>query len=325
VYAKNQSRIVSLRDLMKEFGVYELASRLETLGAANATLKNADAAGIRVCNDGFLDLLGKVFEGLQSACENMGADSTLIVQLKMLSTTFADHSADNREASITAQINGIIEAIHHNISKKKFMLLSEDEATFYSNFKLFGESFQDKYSFNALRESLGAGNCYAAGEYTACVFHCMRVAEYGLRKLAANRTLRVKLTKNHRPIPIEYGTWQDVITAIQNKIKKIRQRPVGPKREAELQFFSSAADHCEYMKDIWRNELSHTRRWYKKEEALSAINRVKEFVTVIGEHKGSPIAGDTISKLIDQVIEREKAKSAAALVSAKQILGNPKA
>ena len=76
---------------MKEFGVYELASRLETLGAANATLKNADAAGIRVCNDGFLDLLGKVFEGLQSACENMGADSTLIVQLKMLSTTFVDH------------------------------------------------------------------------------------------------------------------------------------------------------------------------------------------------------------------------------------------
>ena len=97
-----------------------------------------------------------------------------------------------------------------------------------------------------------------------------------------------------------------MITAIQNKIKKIRQRPVGPKREAELQFFSSVADHCEYMKDIWRNELSHTRRWYKKEEALSAINRVKEFVTVIGEHKGSPIAGDTISKLIDQVIEREK-------------------
>ena len=71
------------------------------------------------------------------------------------------------------------------------MLLSEDEATFYSNFKLFGESFQDKYSFNALRESLGAGNCYAAGGHTACVFHCMRVAEYGLRKLAANRTLRV--------------------------------------------------------------------------------------------------------------------------------------
>lgn len=97
-----------------------------------------------------------------------------------------------------------------------------------------------------------------------------------------------------------------MISAIQNKIKKIRQRPVGPKREEELQFLSNAADHCEYMKDIWRNELSHTRRWYKKEEALSVINRVREFVVAVGEHRNSPLATDTIQHLIDSAVAKSQ-------------------
>ncbi len=45
-----------------------------------------------------------------------------------------------------------------------------------------------------------------------------------------------------------------------------------------LQFYSAMADQCEYIKDIWRNEIAHTRRTYSKEEALGVINRVKEFV-----------------------------------------------
>jgi hypothetical protein len=53
------------------------------------------------------------------------------------------------------------------------------------------------------------------------------------------------------------------------------------------------------MNDIWRNELSHTRRSYKKEEALSVINRVREFITVVGEHKGSIPAEDSLQRFLN--------------------------
>jgi hypothetical protein len=110
----------------------------------------------------------------------------------------------------------------------------------------------------------------------------MRLAEYGLRKLAA--TLKVKIVDKDKVCNVEYGDWNKVITAIKGKITKARLRPVGPKKEQELQFFSDMADHCEYMKDIWRNEMAHTRRFYEEREALGVINRVREFSRKLAKH-----------------------------------------
>jgi hypothetical protein len=104
----------------------------------------------------------------------------------------------------------------------------------------------------------------------------MRVAEYGLRKLA--KQLKVTLRQDGKIQPIEYADWNKVITAIKNKIAEIRRLPSGPKREKALQFYSDAADRCEYMKDIWRNELAHTRRLYNKAETSAVITRVRLFI-----------------------------------------------
>jgi hypothetical protein len=43
----------------------------------------------------------------------------------------------------------------------------------------------------------------------------IRVAEFGLRNIA--RKVGVRLTDKHKPQPIEYATWDKVITAIKNK------------------------------------------------------------------------------------------------------------
>jgi hypothetical protein len=111
---------------------------------------------------------------------------------------------------------------------------------------------------------------------TASVFHLMRAAEFGLRALA--RKLRVKITHKGKNCPIEYGDWEKVITEIKNKIASSRTLPAGSKRQAKLEFYSDAADHCVFMKDIWRNNVSHTRRTYSDPEALAVLSRVKGFM-----------------------------------------------
>lgn len=67
--------------------------------------------------------------------------------------------------------------------------------------------FGEKVSLNfpsALEDIKEVGNCYATDRNTACVFHCMRVVEYGLRALA--KRLRVKLPKN---LHIDLAEWEN--------------------------------------------------------------------------------------------------------------------
>lgn len=121
-----------------------------------------------------------------------------------------------------------------------------------------------------------AVEAYVLGLNTACVFQAMRVSERGLRGLA--KALHVRIVDKKKQCPLEYGTWEKVIQAIGNKINTVRNQPQGPKRQEKLTFYSDAADHCTYMKDIWRNEISHARRSYNDAEALGALNRVKDFM-----------------------------------------------
>jgi hypothetical protein len=83
-------------------------------------------------------------------------------------------------------------------------------------------------------------------------------------------------------------------------VSHVRQQRKGARRERSLQMYSSAADHCEYMKDIWRNELSHTRRRYNKADSLGAINRVRDFVQLIASHEAPKEIEDRIA-LLEQI------------------------
>lgn len=292
---------------MKQYNVSQLALILGILEGQCKDLQLADVIGGQGMSDDETKRFGKLFKGLHSSCQELEVDRGILQQINALVVEHGSGAADRRQSVLHAKVRTVLNGIDEVLSARKFFLLSEEEASFYDNPDLFGESFKKKYPVGAVREAFCAGNCYAASQYTACVFHCMRVAEYGLRKLARNSFLKIRLTqKKGKTHPIEYADWQKVIDAIRSKIAKIRQRPVGPKREEDIRFLSLAADHCEYMKDIWRNEISHTRRWYKPEEALSVINRVKEFVISVGEHRGSSPAEDSVWRMLER-IDREKA------------------
>jgi hypothetical protein len=49
--------------------------------------------------------------------------------------------------------------------------------------------------------------------------------------------------------------------------------------------YSDAADHCEFMKDIWRNNVSHTRKAYSDPEAVAVLQRVREFMEFLAVNR----------------------------------------
>ena len=183
------------------------------------------------------------------------------------------------ERQVITSVPSMILELRHRVSdelaKHRFMYMPDDESRYYEQEELFGNGVF--VSIPEVRLDVRAsGNCIACGLYTASVYHLMRVAEFGLRRIA--KRLKVKLSDRGKRITVEYATWNDVITACNNKITDVRRKPVGKQKEKLLIFYSDAAQHCLFMKDIWRNNLSHTREPYIESEAVAALDRVKYFM-----------------------------------------------
>jgi hypothetical protein len=180
--------------------------------------------------------------------------------------------------TIRAHFITLVDDVIDDAGRHAFLWVHPDRVRFVDADTLF-DTKDAKVSVafkEAKADIVSAGGCIAAELPTAAVFHLMRVAEYGLR--AVGKKLRVRLKHRGARMPIEYGDWNDVIAAIRGQIAKARTLSRGPKKDAALTFYSDVADQCEYMKDIWRNTISHTRRPYLMNEALAVMSRVEAFM-----------------------------------------------
>jgi hypothetical protein len=178
-------------------------------------------------------------------------------------------------AVLARDLQGIMFQAYNAISKRNFAYIPPGNDQYFEQEKLFGDKVYDK--IEAARIDIkAAGNCFAAELYTACIFHLMRVSEFGLRELA--QSLNVTITHTGSMIPLEYGEWDTIITNINNKIVAARQLPRDAPREEQLQKHSEQSQHCLFIKDIWRNAVSHARKPYTVDEALAAMGRVKDFM-----------------------------------------------
>jgi hypothetical protein len=177
--------------------------------------------------------------------------------------------------TLLQELNGLKTTFGFLLQKSQFAHIPAPDDKYFENDKLFGDDAFEIFE-EARQDLKDAGNCLASALYTACVFHLMRVSEFGLRRLAGK--LKVKLFDKGKRQQVEDATWDKVIDRVHDKIKAARQLSAGPKKQAQLTRFSEAGDHCTFMKDIWRNSVSHTRKAYIRDEALAAFNRVGDFM-----------------------------------------------
>lgn len=122
-------------------------------------------------------------------------------------------------------------------------------------------------------EIFSATDCYALQHHTASVFHSMRVAEHGLRALTRERNIVLAKGK-----PVEWATWQEVIRALDEEIKRIGLMPAGGDKDATLQFYSGARADLNGFKDEYRNSVMHVRENYDEFQAVRALTKVHAFM-----------------------------------------------
>ncbi|HEV3275246.1 MAG TPA: hypothetical protein VG860_00350 [Terriglobia bacterium] len=303
-----QPRLLSLSDLMDEY-------KIEALSLLVSNLHYSRDDATREAREGKASYEDE--KRIQSAIDSLGAgvtilkaigvDVSLLAQMESLRKSLSDGVKPN-PAFLSGSLMGILTGIHAALGDQMFMYIPKEDARFWNDINSFGEEFLITFPTDAIAEVIEMHNCLTVSRRAACVFHAMRVAEYGVRKLAF--LLKIKLTHKGKPLPIEYATWNEIIVASKNKIADARKRSPGAKREKTLQFFSDVADLSEYMKDLWRNPWSHTRPKYcDREETIAIINRVRGFVQVIAKYEYKPAKRDALIARKRREIEEGRKKN----------------
>ncbi len=160
-----------------------------------------------------------------------------------------------------------------------FLRISEERRGYYEQrTPLFGPEVASVFP-SATKDISAAGRCLALDEWTACVFHLMRILEIGLHDLGR----QVGLPES----ALELENWKVVIDLIEKQIRSLEQAPKSPTKSATLQFYSEAANSFRYFKDAWRNHVSHSRANYNEREAITIYNSVLALMQTLAKHSTS--------------------------------------
>ena len=173
-------------------------------------------------------------------------------------------------AEVATQLHGLRMSIIEEASDRKFAFIPQDKILFFEQEALFGVEVNRSFP-SAAAEIKDAGNCIAAELYTAAVFHLMRTSEWGLRSLARHVKARIK---GH----LAYADWGTVLRRIDEKLTALERKPRGKKKSDELEFYRLTESELNTLKDVWRNNVMHTRGRYSQPEAVGVFLRVREFM-----------------------------------------------
>lgn len=180
---------------------------------------------------------------------------------------------DTGQTTLASLVLELRHRITDDLSARLFMFMPTVDAEYYRQSELFGPEVAERFP-EANKEAQAAGNCYAAGNNTACVFHLMRAVELGARCMI--KALRVKNILKH---PVELSEWGDLIAAMEQGLKALAQgKRKSLKRTETYEYYSHAIAQFRNFKDAWRNNVSHTRKHYEHGQTKDIIDNTRQLM-----------------------------------------------
>ena len=215
--------------------------------------------------------LKTALEYLLNGCATIDLDATKHLAGKLLSEVEIGMNAEE----LDAKIDSIQSVARNELNSRKFLYVPKELAEYYDNKSICGSLVAEKFP-KAVPDIIEAGNCYALGRPTACVFHLMRVIPYGMSVLA--KKLKVKYGA-----PIESLEWGSIITPIDKAVRLLQQQARSKKRAADQKYYSEVVSHLYFCKDAWRNHVSHGHDPYDMPKAKSVMDHVGLVMSLLAD------------------------------------------
>jgi hypothetical protein len=235
---------------------FNIASQLTILSqAAKADLDRGER---NLLSPEILKKFVTVLTNIQTSCAALG------LTVSVRAVVFALHSMRN-PSTVFSDLSHTIEQVSNSIlwemEDLHFFHMPTKQAEFYGQIEPFGREVNMKF-LRVHYDMVEAGNCFAMGRSTACVFHLMRIMEVGVQEFGKKLGVNLATDKN----------WQNILDELN---KAIRALPTKAHGTVDM---SRAAANLYAVKLAWRNEVMHPNDTYTLEEAKNLIGQVKLFM-----------------------------------------------
>ena len=277
---------------MNKFFVSELYFFMERLREAEFKLaQDADSEVSLSDRKRILEATQIIWQHCQNA--GMGGQSD---PLSFLCGQLIRRVTDNRFESfarsraIYQDVKTFRESLVNVLEHRYFLYMPESDAAYYEQDDLFG--IKDKFP-KANDEIKEAGNCYATGSYTACVFHLMRAVEIGAKVMVAAMKAEkhigvyvpVRGVKTFKKKPVELCDWQTLIGGLRTALNQLEKgAAINSDKKEKHAYYSEAVVVFGHFKDAWRNpplhgrEIAPDRKFYLVGEATDIMNSTRHFM-----------------------------------------------
>jgi hypothetical protein len=202
-----------------------------------------------------------IVTAVREECQKIGLTTSIAC-----ATDFISLADGMTVKDLTRSLRELDNTIRREMQGCLFFHVPYPQAAFYSQPHLFGVRVAVKFPEMSY-DIVEAGNCYAMGRSTACVFHLMRVMEIAVQVFGAK--LGVTFT--------DRKDWHNIGDETAKAIKLLSAK------NPEAVALSQVASHLYSVKMAWRNRVMHPHDKYTMEEAGDLLNHVSAFMKSLAE------------------------------------------
>ena len=210
-------------------------------------------------------------EKLATTCDGLELRMTGIAVRRMADKMKAATPPSSVTGDVQAWMAVILTRLQDEVSQKTYLYMPSKSMELIEERHHFGELVSDKFP-NAIYDIDEAAKCLVFWRSTACVFHCMRTVDQGIKSLIGDSfNDQAYLDKHERRV------WLEMIRRIRREAQKlddvIASRWKG--RQARL---NEIAERLSLVADAHRNPTMHAEAKYTLEEAEDIFNTTKSFM-----------------------------------------------
>ena len=207
------------------------------------------------------DILGKT-RLLPSSFERLPLSRSTQLNSKRLMDEIADPKTTI--SALCTRLTDLRRDMMVDLTDHLFLMVEEGKGEFYEQSEPpFGIEVAEKFP-EAAYDISAASRCVALEEWTACVFHLMRVHEIALRHVG--RMLKIAVARKKT---IDFQNWQVITEAVVQAAKTApRGAHQGARAARNREFYNDIALYLSHVKEAWRIPVMHARAKFDKREAM---------------------------------------------------------
>lgn len=209
-----------------------------------------------------INLMLPSYQEIRQFCDELGLQDTSEYLARLMKDLRSFPNAGNYSRSIVELQSRLAQELSHHV----FMRIESPQ--YYGKSPRFAQMVTEIYPEIA-HDVVEAGNCLAMDRGTACVFHLMRIIEFGLQRIGG----RLKIEKIHNK------NWQQVLSQISVAVSRMPESTTALRKKKEG--YTEVVALFETVKMAWGDGAIELKPAHSTKEAEALLCAVNKFMVQV--------------------------------------------